>query len=538
MKKTTLFILFFAFTTLLYSSSVEAAQQIYYVTYNGSGNQNGQSYSDSWSWRNFLSSSNWSSNEHDSKIDPGDTVYLSGDFNIGSSDNQIPGSGSSGNYIVIDGDDGVHPSATLIPTYQYPNSAIRTNSNSYLEFRDLYFSGSQNRAILLNGSHFKVHDCVVNGTYAKGIYCRYASYVDIYDNEVITDESNDGCLGDGIKVKASHHINVYRNFVSDWDHTNIHIANISSDYANGDTHDVDVYDNYVNLPNRGYGRAFAINSSEESNHVYNVYIHHNYFDSMRARSQIFSSRNIHIYNNIFYNTLSCCPTGNEDGCSEAAYNEICKGSYYRMGQSLSLSTLYGELQDVYIKNNTFYKSAECAIFILFSDNLNNIEIDNNIFYNGANAATPQDSPPGSEATETDYTIYMKNTDNTYSNFSFKNNIVYSPERATDIAWDGSTYTVSEFNSAFNWASNNISQDPLLADPEHGDFSLQNKSPAIDAGSDLENQYEFAWTPGTTLPPAFVMTTSQNKQGSNWEIGAYVYEETIELCPPKDLKINN
>ncbi|HIE25274.1 MAG TPA: right-handed parallel beta-helix repeat-containing protein, partial [Anaerolineales bacterium] len=55
------------------------------------------------------------------------------------------------------------------------------------------------------------------------------------------------------------------------------------------------------------------------------------------------------------------------------------------------------------------------------------------------------------------------------------------------------YTVTEFERAYpEFAEGNIQADPQMVDPENGDFTLQETSPAIDSGRDLT----FATAPGT------------------------------------------
>ena len=69
---------------------------------------------------------------------------------------------------------------------------------------------------------------------------------------------------------------------------------------------------------------------------------------------------------------------------------------------------------------------------------------------------------------------------------FDNNIVYNSIRA-DVLYRRLEYTLAQAENTFpeNF-KNNVDIDPLLVDPENGDFRLQNGSPAIGAASSLTN----------------------------------------------------
>ena len=87
---------------LLMPVRVNAATNTYYVTQNGNGARSGKSLSNAWSVSDFNSSSNWSSTDNSSKIDPGDTVYFSGMITSQVAPPKGYG-GTSGNYITLDG---------------------------------------------------------------------------------------------------------------------------------------------------------------------------------------------------------------------------------------------------------------------------------------------------------------------------------------------------------------------------------------------------------------------------------------------------
>ena len=90
----------FIFAFSLLPSQVNAAANTYYVTQNGNGARSGVSLGNAWSVSDFNSSDNWSTTDNPTRIDPGDTVYFSGTI---TSTLRPEGSGSSGNYITLDG---------------------------------------------------------------------------------------------------------------------------------------------------------------------------------------------------------------------------------------------------------------------------------------------------------------------------------------------------------------------------------------------------------------------------------------------------
>lgn len=141
--------LFYIVLFLLFASTGWATN--YYVTQSGAGSQNGTSLANAWSVSAFNNSSNWSTTENASKIDPGDTVYFSGTF----TDEVKPaGSGTSGNYITLDGWEGGSYNATdgnrtnmtslakLVNEVSSTNVGMEIQGRSYLIIQDFHFDGS------------------------------------------------------------------------------------------------------------------------------------------------------------------------------------------------------------------------------------------------------------------------------------------------------------------------------------------------------------------------------------------------------------
>lgn len=134
--------------------------------------------------------------------------------------------------------------------------------------------------------------------------------------------------------------------------------------------------------------------------------------------------------------------------------------------------------------------------------------------------------------------------------SFKNNILWSPDASENayrvdgivgggsfdsdyniidetagFTYLGSSYsTFSSFQSAASQDSNSLTLNPLFTDVGDGDFTLQSSSPAINTGENLGLDYgEGLYSDSSWPDDVFVL--GQDNHGSEWEIGAYVYEET-------------
>jgi len=159
--------------------------------------------------------------------------------------------------------------------------------------------------------------------------------------------------------------------------------------------------------------------------------------------------------------------------------------------------------DMQIYNNTIYepgaRNSEAGALILISQPTSgdmNPYIRNNIIYNTASGST---------------VTFFGDLGATGTKY-FDNNIWYAPN-ATTYIWE--PFHSTEYNTyadfATNAPENNGSyEDPLLTDPNNGDFTLQANSPAIDSGynTGLTDDFE-----GTSRP-----------QNSIYDIGAFEYTE--------------
>src|SRR6266498_4650185 len=167
-------------------------------------------------------------------------------------------------------------------------------------------------------------------------------------------------------------------------------------------------------------------------------------------------------------------------------NNVRDGSYLgkRQGDLYITTWSQGTIQDTYVYNNTFFYNpatppagetyyAVKLFNIWHGKAINNTNIYNNIFY----STSPN----------------LMDVENFASQTHMNNNLYwYTGAGNPNFNWGGTIYTnFSAFQSASGQEANGIYADPLLNSPTyHGvgfpstQFTLQNGSPAINAGADL------------------------------------------------------
>ncbi len=114
-------------------------------------------------------------------------------------------------------------------------------------------------------------------------------------------------------------------------------------------------------------------------------------------------------------------------------------------------------------------------------------------------------------------IYISNGSYTGNYNIFYNPFIGSPRFSWFGVWK---FGLSEWQTASGQDANSINQqDPKFNSPTYPDYdlSLQNDSPAIDAGLNLGSKYAEALVPGCTFPNPETTTRSDS-----WDMGAYIY----------------
>ena len=157
--------------------------------------------------------------------------------------------------------------------------------------------------------------------------------------------------------------------------------------------------------------------------------------------------------------------------------------------------------------------------------------DNEIYYNLSYSNARGISHSNSSGTGNIYynNVLYANTQDGFQVFSstnlatIKNNIFYGNGRY-GYNTDGRGSHVVDYNLVYGNASSNyngitkpthdINADPLFINASGNNFTLQNGSPAINAGTNLGTNYQNGLDPRSSVPWA---TVNQNSQGSGWEI---------------------
>jgi hypothetical protein len=111
-----------------------------------------------------------------------------------------------------------------------------------------------------------------------------------------------------------------------------------------------------------------------------------------------------------------------------------------------------------------------------------------------------------------------------------------------IQWGASTYesTYSAWETATgncgsSRCSHSIQTAPTFTNAGADNFTLASGSSAIDAGTNLGTTYQWGLAPSSSWP-ASVSTLNQNSYGSGWEIGAFVFVQSISPAPPTLLSV--
>jgi len=539
----------------------------YYTTYAGAGAKNGTNISNAWSIAELEAAS----------LSGDDVVYLSGDFDFGSTTEELNltnKNGTDGHKITIDCTDGVNPNGVFKANRGEGQNArgIEIATSSYLIIRDCtFYSGSTERypMRITESNNIDIINVSLNGAHDHGIeiYNGSSDTHTILIKGCDLKQANDPVWlsDDGIWIDSQngtgdiYDITIEENDLSGWDHAAIQAAGFT-----GVSNCGNIYNLYVrrNLflhditDSSGYGRAFTFNSSEYCN-TYNVYVNHNYFDKHFTSNQFSGVYNVYVWGNIFDEAQGCCASTLWAGCAGRDTNtcgtsvngEYCPstgftGNYNVACHFLKFSnyrdaTSVPDSDNVKIFNNTFYGNNESLIHA--DHQMDNLEIENNICLENSRSSDPCDDPPGSEATHYDYSIALYGP--VGANFSLKNNTIYSTRRlgGNEANIGGGTsptsaelYTVAEMNAAA-WGDSNLEDDADLTDVSNELFYPIPTSNTIGAGLDKGNDTddcvastnEYACGLYNTVTKAdFGMAdnlkfVSHDEAVAGWTIGAYV-----------------
>jgi len=358
--------------------------------------------------------------------------------------------------------------------------AFELNGRDYIRIEGFEITGTTAHAILVSWEEAtgfgieivgnRIHDCGLGNTDSAAVYYRFARQGLIEDNVLY----HNG--GDGITMEITDGIIIRGNAIYENEVDGIKGGGSGEIIIEGNTiHDM------VSGTNHGdciqyMGYEAVIRSNVFYNCTQDIYI-----DTYSATAGDSPRGDFYIYNNIVYN-----PDPGPDGL-EGFYNGI------------SIDQRYNTINALYVFNNTLVNqnsghggfgngSAE-------DYRIGTLMVMNNIFFNSVNGISFE----AADTVEMDYNLY-------YNEFRDW----YLPGF---VAFD-------EFRTAYpEYEVHGMAADPLLAvelgstnpitDP---DFTLQEGSPAIDAGTDLAT-YFTTDIAGTARP-----------QGAAWDIGACEHGE--------------
>lgn len=266
-------------------------------------------------------------------------------------------------------------------------------------------------------------------------------------------------LWDGIKFIYTSNSSVHHNHIKDWGHTGIAIQSNSDNNL--------IYNNFFESVDGRFQPFEFYDESTSGNKLYN-----NYIKGTSDGSKLMGVSN-EVYNNIF-----------------AFLRAIGSG---HIGVAISMGSLSccGHSYNNKFYNNTIYKTDAFAIKIADgggTTNVTGLEIFNNLIVESG------DCYSGSRfcSSDEEYPIHIQdwNANSDINNNTFKNNIIYTPGRTTDVVkYLSSKQSISQFNNMNgangNIISGNINDDPKLKNPDKGDFSLQSDSPYKGLGIGVE-----------------------------------------------------
>jgi hypothetical protein len=395
-------------------------------------------------------------------------------------------SGEPGNLVTYRANPGDH---VVIDGGGERSFAFELNGLDYIRIEGLEITGTTAHGILVSWESEHgfgieimgndIHDCGVGSPDSAAVYYRYARGGLIEDNTL----HHNG--GDGITMDVTDGIVVRGNAI---------FENAVDGIKGGGSGTIIIENNAIHDMTSGehhgdciqyMGNEAVIRGNVFYNCTQDVYID-TYSDPAGASPR----GDFYIYNNVIYN-----PDPGPDG-TEGFYNGI------------SIDQRYNTINALYVFNNTIVNqnSGHGGFGNGSADDyrIGTLVVMNNIFLNSVNGIDFE----AADTVEMDYNLYW----NEFRDW-------YLPGF---VAFD-------EFRTAFpDYEAHGMAADPLLAleltstnpitDP---DFTLQESSPAVDAGVDLAAYF-------TTDIIGMV-----RPQGAAWDMGAYEYSAPVITDPVAD-----
>ena len=473
---------------------------IYYVRNGGNDSYTGLSDAQAWATVARVNSFSFSTGD-DVYFKCGDTwagTYVFVDWNGTSENRVIIGAyyddgiiGVSGEKPILDGED-------TEPVDNY-DGMITIENREYITVENIHVKRSAGYGIwTYESSNILIDDVYIKRTYMQGNYFKDSSYCVLQYSDI-----SETCrYGNGAVVAfwGSDHVDILHNVLHETSNDQI----------------------VMNSGREGINFLHSDYSTAIGNIIYDCRGMGIYFDhTQNALAE---------YNLIYYTgDTDYWRNANHAGAGIVITDEEAQGPTH-------LSS------DIVIKNNLI---ANCGDGIVtWSGELNdndpalvNVSIINNIVV----------LPYSTDNSERSLEIGVSSR---HSNSDIKNNIFW--QTSNSIAYVQSTAEITFSNNLWSQAQGSVDTDAQGANDIYGElpdifktigwsniipgsldgseFVLQNGSPAIDAGVNLGVDYDEGIDPSSTWPDS-ISLLDQDDYGSGWEIGAFVYAETLTTTAP-------
>lgn len=528
------------------------AGETHYVTQNGAGDSNGTTLLNAFSAANFNNAANWDTDvSDDGKIGPGDTVYFSGTI---TTKLEVQKSGSSGNYITLDGYeagdlDPYNPSASAaVLSGQWGGMGIYAGQG-YLIIQDLRFSvawlqgyyyseSTQTSNVIIQRNHFYN---------AHQSWLAMAGYTAAYRMSYITVQNNkfeNYCVG----ADSPQGLNlVHINDLIVRENTICHSPGISTVATSTNNVELHYLDRFIFEKNDVYGRGVTtpqlqqiqVGMTVKEYGSQNGIVRFNkFYDFQDVESRGFTvnwntTDNIYVYGNLSYNNYNYAI----DVFDGAANVYIWANLFYDNGRAGFVTWERGQgiVSNVYLYNNTIANNGGSIPVNPNGDLVplsikagTNVRIKNNLIYNNGNG-------------NSGYSQFYKPAGVTLG--ALEHNTYYVPGQTPQWNWETVLKTFAQMQ-ALGYEDDAVAgavADPSFVDASNDNFALTGSSPAIDTGEDLSATITPITIQGVAysldladgLHPSFDLsdanpvnwvtaTAKQGDYGSGWERGAYVY----------------
>lgn len=406
--------------------------------------------------------------------------------------------------------DDANPNNALVEVGRY-NAAFTITDQSYIDISGLAFVANNNTSFggltLINAENVVISSSTFKNNYGSGINIQMGSNFNTIRSSFF--EANDRDFGGGIRIETDSNDNIIeynemsgliagvrsgnginirgssasssRNIVR---YNSIHDMRDSGVYITSNANNNEVYGNVIHEIDDHSGGSSGGNGI----HIANI-----------SATSTFSSGN-KIFNNLIYDVGTHGITLREGTNNNLVYNNTIYNTGVNRG-SVSGNVASGSGIDLHSSSDTIATGAS------------NNRVFNNLVSTCATVCLNVDS----------YSV-------TAGGNEFDNNLYFQPS-GNLIKWENTTYTdLSAYQTAAAQDLHSVSLDPKFTNTGLNKYTLQNNSPAINAGTiTLGAAYRMALSDSSSIPTILGLT-DQDTFGDSWEIGAFVYKNNVTSTP--------